>query len=566
MPESNDTGEAAAGAVDTAHAAHTAVTVIGAGPVGLALALDLARRGVPVRVVERDEKRFQGSRAKGIQPRTLEVLDDLGLADAARTAGGAYPPMGLHLGPFTKAWQMHATAPDSIGTPYPDVLLLPQYATTALLHDAVERLGVRVDFGARAVEITQDGGTCTVRLEDGRVLRSRYVVGADGGSSTVRKAAGIAFEGTTHENDRMILVDGTVDGLSRDQWHIWPRPRGRGIAACPLPGEDGRFQIMIRIRPDDPVDLTGPALATLLRRRAGASLTLRDITWSSVFRPNIRLAERYRNGRLLLCGDAAHVHTPAGAQGLNTGVQDAHNLGWKLQQVLAGADDALLDSYERERRPVAAQVLGRSTELYEGLRRTRPGGLTRGPDEHQLGISYFGGPLAPADAPRTANLRCGDRAPDAALPEATRTTGPADATRTTGSAGTRGTAGSAGTRGSAGSARRLFDLYRGPHFTALAFGADAATALDRLPWPPGGVPLRRHTVLTHTTPRTPEEEALLTAYGITEDTVVLVRPDGYIGDIGHPADSAGGGSGNSGGADGGGAPPVPPAIARLTAG
>lgn len=526
MPESHDTSRAAAGALDAD------VTVIGAGPVGLALTLDLARRGIPVRVVEREEKRFQGSRAKGIQPRTLEVLDDLGLADAARAAGGAYPPLGLHVGPFTKAWQMHATAPDSAGTPYPDVLLLPQYATTALLHDAVERLGVRVDFGARAVEITQDEETCTVRLEDGRVLGSRYVVGADGGSSIVRKAAGIAFEGTTDETDRMILVDATVDGLSRGHWHIWPRLRGRGIAACPLPGDAGRFQIMIKIRPDDPVDLTGTALAALLRRRAGTSLTLRDITWSSVFRPNIRLAERYRDGRLLLCGDAAHVHTPAGAQGLNTGVQDAHNLGWKLQQVLAGADDALLDSYERERRPVAAQVLGRSTELYEGLRRTRPSGLTRGPDEHQLGISYFGGPLAPSDTPRTANLRCGDRAPDAVLPRAT------ERTRVTGATGAMGET------ATTGSASRLFDLYRGPHFTALAFGAGAATALARLPWPPGGVPLRRHTVLPHTTPRTPDEAALLTAYGITEDTVVLVRPDGYIGDIRHKGEETGYGNGN----------------------
>ncbi|WP_277922085.1 MULTISPECIES: FAD-dependent monooxygenase [unclassified Streptomyces] len=260
---------------------------------------------------------------------------------------------------------------------------------------------------------------------------------------------------------------------------------------------------MIRIGPADPVDLTEPALAALLRRRVGRSLTLREVTWSSVFRPNVRLAERYRAGRLLLCGDAAHVHTPAGAQGLNTGVQDAHNLGWKLQQVLAGADDVLLDSYEHERRPVAAQVLGRSTELYEGLRRTRPGGLTRGPDEHQLDISYFGGPLAPADGPRTATLRCGDRAPDAALPEA------------------------------AGTANRLFDLFRGPHFTALAFGPRAATAVERLPWPTGGVPLRRHTVLGHTDPRTSREAALLATYGITEDTVLLVRPDGYVGQVSH---------------------------------
>ncbi|MGW1117576.1 FAD-dependent oxidoreductase [Streptomyces tanashiensis] len=482
------------------------VIVIGAGPVGLALTLDLARRGLTVRLVEREERRFEGSRAKGIQPRTLEVLDDFGLADAALAAGGAYPPMGLHLGPFTMSWRMHATAPDSAGTRYPDVLLLPQYATATLLHDAVERLGAHVEFGVRAEEITQDEETCAVRLDDGRLLTARYVVGADGGAGTVRKAAGIAFEGTTDETDRMILVDAAVDGLSRDHWHIWPRTGGRGVAACPLPGDDGRFQIMIRTRPGDPVEaetLTETRLAGLLRRRAGRSLTLRDISWTSVFRPNIRLAERYRNGRLLLCGDAAHVHTPAGAQGLNTGVQDAYNLGWKLQQVLAGADTALLDSYEQERRPVAAQVLGRSTELYEGLRRTRPRRLTRGPGEHQLDISYSGGPLAPTDAPRTTTLRCGDRAPDAPLPRPTTT------------------------------AARLFDLYRGPHFTALAFGARAAAAARRLPRPATGAPLRRHIALPHTTPRTPGEEALLSAYGITEDTLLLIRPDGHIGHIGH---------------------------------
>ncbi|WP_314622231.1 FAD-dependent monooxygenase [Streptomyces stackebrandtii] len=215
-------GTKESGAVGT----DASVIVVGAGPVGLALTLDLARRGVAVRLLERAGEGFAGSRAKGIQPRTLEVLDDFGLAGAALAAGSAYPPMGLHVGPFTKTWRMHATAPESAGTPYPEVLLLPQYATTALLREAVERLGVTIDFGARAVEVTQGEESCAVRLEDGRLLTARYVVGADGGSSTVRKAAGIAFEGTTDESDRMILVDGTVDGLSREHWHIWPRVHG----------------------------------------------------------------------------------------------------------------------------------------------------------------------------------------------------------------------------------------------------------------------------------------------------------------------------------------------------
>lgn len=484
----------------------TDVIVVGAGPVGLALALDLARRGIAVRLLERSEGTFPGSRAKGVQPRTLEVFDDLGIAAAARAAGAPYPPVGLHLGPFTKTWRMHRSAPETAATPYPDILLLPQYATTALLRAALERLGTAVDFRATAAEVTQDAGSASVTLEDGRRLRARYVVGADGGASTVRKAAGIRFEGDTDESDRMVIADAAVDGLSRDRWHVWPRPGGRTVAACPLPGGD-RFQLMFHLAPGDPADLTEPALAALLRRRVGRSLTLRDVTWSSLFRPNVRLAEHYRRGRLLLCGDAAHVHMPAGAQGLNTGVQDAHNLGWKLQQVLAGAPESLLDSYEGERRPVAAHVLGRSTELYEGLRRVRPGKLTRGPDEHQLNLSCSGGPLAPAGGPRTATLRCGDRAPDGPVP--------------------------ASPPGAPG-APRLFDLYRGPHFTALAFGARAAESLDRLPWPGRGAPLLRHTVLPHTAPRTAEEAGLLGLYGITEDTVVLVRPDGYIGHIATP--------------------------------
>uniref|UniRef100_UPI003C7E7853 FAD-dependent oxidoreductase n=1 Tax=unclassified Streptomyces TaxID=2593676 RepID=UPI003C7E7853 len=472
------------------------VIVVGAGPVGLALALDLARRGITARVLERGPGTFEGSRAKGVQPRTLEVFDDLGIAADARAAGGPYPPMGLHVGPFTKSWQMQHPAPAAAATPYPDILLLPQYATTALLHRALLAQGGTVEFGATAEQIAQDANAATVTTGDGRQLRARFVVGADGGGSTVRKAIGAAFEGSTDEADRMIIADARVDGLSPDRWHVWPRTGGRTTAACPLPGSD-LFQLMITIRPDDDADLTEEALAALLRRRAGRSLRLHGLTWASVFRPNIRLADRYRNGRLLIAGDAAHVHTPAGAQGLNTGIQDAYNLGWKLQQVLAGAPDGLLDTYQGERRPVAAKVLGRSTELYAGLKQPRSRALTRGDEERQLGLSYFGGPLAPSDAATTTALRPGDRAPDAPLPDGSR----------------------------------LFDLYRGPHFTALAFGTRAAEALDSLLWPTAGAPLHRHILPT---PATPDAANLLTAYGITDDTLVLVRPDGYIAHIHRP--------------------------------
>ncbi|MER7758170.1 FAD-dependent oxidoreductase [Streptomyces sp. NPDC097619] len=521
------------------------VLVVGAGPVGLTLALDLARRGLTVRVLERSAGTFEGSRAKGLQPRTLEVLDDLGLAAEARAAGGPYPRMGVHLGPFTASWRLQRPAAVALGSPYPDLLLLPQYALTALLHRAVvdgpAGRKVRVEFGITVEDVDQDAETASVRLSDGRTLRGRYVVGADGGGSTVRRAAGIPFPGHTDDADRMILADAVVDGLTRDRWHVWPRPGGRVTGACPLPGGD-RFQLMFKLAPDEPAgpaELTEEALRDRLRHRTGnGSLTLRALGWTSVFRPNVRLADRYRRGRVLLCGDAAHVYTPAGAQGLNTGVQDAYNLGWKLRQVLAGAPDALLDSYEGERRPIAARVLGRSTELYEGMRRGRPGALTRGREEHQLHLSYAGGPLAPPPPPgtdrarhRTNTLRPGDRAPDAALPYGLQEAELCPDGLTQGVLPGRD---------------RLFDLTRGPHFTALAFGPRARAALDRLPWPTHGAPLHRHALLTPTPTnggkapappratrrlRAEREERLMWHYGITCDTLLILRPDGHLAHI-----------------------------------
>jgi hypothetical protein len=196
------------------------------------------------------------------------------------------------------------------------------------------------------------------------------------------------------------------------------------------------------------------------------------------------MVEQYRSGRVLLAGDAAHVHTPAGAQGLNTGVQDSYNLGWKLGQVLAGTPDALLDTYESERLPVAARVLGISTQLYAWLEKRRLSSLRRGDEERQLGLNYQGTALAPLTSARTETLRVGDRAPD-------------------------------GREGS----KRLFDVFRGPHFTLLAF--DCAPAVD---WPGAGAPLHMITI-------TPVAKQLHRDYGITKPTQILIRPDGYIAHI-----------------------------------
>jgi len=470
----------------------TDVLVVGAGPVGLTLALDLARRDVRVRMVDRAPGTFPGSRAKGIQPRTLEVFDDLGIVDEAIAAGGAYPPVGAHLGPVTIPWRMFRHQDPTPQTPYPNVLLLPQSRTTDILRRAVQRHHVPVEFGTEVVEVCQDDLGATAVLASGQQIRARYLVGADGGASVVRKSSDLRFEGTTDDTDKMIIVDATIDGLSRDRWHMWRRTGGF-VGACPLP-HSPQFQVMIRLRPEENPDLSEPALAAQFRDLVGGSVTLRDVTWASIFRPNVRLVEQYRRGRIMVCGDAAHVHTPAGAQGLNTGVQDAYNLGWKLGQVLAGASEALLDSYGGERRPVAAQVLGRSSELYEGLRRPRASKFTRSDEDRQLTISYHGGPLAPADSLRTTTLRVGDRAPD----------GPV-----------------------MGQSARLFDLYRGPHFTLLGFGEQAVATLPSLSWAKRGAPLTRVAV----TEDRGSDGVLAQTYGITEDTQLLIRPDGYIAHI-----------------------------------
>jgi len=182
-------------------------------------------------------------------------------------------------------------------------------------------------------------------------LHARFMVGADGGASTVRAQAGIEFAGSTDDSDKMIVADVRVDQLSRNRWHIWPRLGGRFMGLCPLPGSD-KFQLMFRLKPDEEPSLERNAIDRLVRSVSNVRIT--DVSWASIFRPNVRLAARYRAGNVFLVGDAAHCHTPAGAQGLNTGVQDSYNLGWKLGQVIAGAPDSLLDTYEAERRPVAA--------------------------------------------------------------------------------------------------------------------------------------------------------------------------------------------------------------------
>lgn len=486
---------------------HADVIIVGAGPTGLALACDLARRGVHFRIVDKSDLPFGGSRAKGVQPRTQEVFDDLEIVDALRSEGAPYPPMNAHVWILRLKWHMHKVVRATQDVPYPNILLVPQWRTEKVLRDQLERHGYRVEQGCEIVGIEQDGERVNVQLrnEGGTHLASsRYLVAADGGRSFVRKSLGVGFEGSTTEEGRMIVGDLHVDGLSRDNWHVWPAAKGGPIGLCPLPHSE-LFQLMMKLAPGDEPELSEKEIQKRWLAATGLkSIRLRDPTWLSVFRPNVRMVDKYRVGRVFLAGDAAHVHTPAGAQGLNTGVQDAYNLGWKLSLVLRGAPETLLDTYQEERRPVAAAVLKLSSKLFEGHKVRGVPKLTRGDAERQLLLNYRGSSLAIDIESYRGKLQAGDRAPDAWCDGASRR-------------------------------QRFFDLFRGPHFTLLAFGDRASAAVSNLGWPQPDL-LRKFTVLRNGAAegnRTliDKNGAAHAIYGVAEQdsVVVLVRPDGYIG-------------------------------------
>lgn len=464
----------------------TDVLVVGAGPTGLALAVDLARRGVRARVVEKADRLFPGSRGKGLQPRSQEVLDDLGVIGAIHAAGGGYPVTQVWKdGRPAEEWDMFERFPPTPHAPYGEVWMIPQWRTQEILYERLRELGGSVDFGLALTGLRQDDTGVTAGLSDGSALRAGYVVAADGGRSAVRAALGIAMTGETVDPRPMLVADVRLEGLDRDHTHSWKQPAGPAIA-FPMAGTD-TFQFVALFPAPEAAAEPGPGVDTSAEgvRRLIAARThlpaeaVQEVLWASDFRPRAALADRFRDGRVLLAGDAAHIHSPAGGQGLNTSIQDAYNLGWKLGQVLRhGADTALLDSYEEERLPIAAGMLGLSTRLHRTGISSGEQVRQRGAETHQLGLGYAGGPLSVEARPALAEdaLTAGDRAPDAPL----------------------------------GDGERLFDVFRGPHFTLLAVGG--ATV-------PGSLP---------TWVRVRETDAPLVrqAYG---DGLFLIRPDGYIG-------------------------------------
>ena len=468
------------------------VLICGAGASGLTLAIELARRGVSFRLIEKQREPFHGSRGKGIQPRTQEVLEDLGILDRLVAAGGVYPPMRLYRDDGSYVERDIADRSDPTpAEPYHIPLMVPQVLTERIMRERLAELGHAVEFGCELVGFGQQGDgvlACLTGPHGEESIRVRYLVGADGGRSFVRHALGVDFPGKTL-GARAVVADVSLAGLSRGAWHQFnDGDMERLVAICPLAGTD-LFQLQAPVPHEGEIDVSAEGLERMIAGRTGRhDIRVSSVSWASVYAMNARLADRYRVGRAFLVGDAAHIHPPTGGQGLNTSVQDAYNLGWKLAAVLRGADEALLDTYEQERRPVAAAMLGLATRL---LDEQRQGQMRRGREVRQLDIGYPDSPLSRHLAERNGTPRAGDRAPDAPI------------------------------RGAAGQPSRLFELYKGPHCTLLVHEGAHHAIRPR----PG---LRIHRV-------GPESEIVdawghfRNAYGLEEGECVLIRPDGYIG-------------------------------------
>ncbi|MER0449716.1 FAD-dependent monooxygenase [Streptomyces sp. Edi4] len=441
-----------------AHTDTADVLIVGAGPVGLSAAAELARHGVRGRVIDRLPARLPYAKAVGIQPRTLELWDRMGLVrDILETAvplrgqlayvnGVAQPRLDLVLPPEV---------------PY-GFAALPQYETERLLEEYLAGLGVAVERGTELTSFCQDPDGVTACLTtasgDEEEVRVGHLVGCDGAHSTVRKGLGLSFEGAALPQEYM-LADVEVDWEMPPGFSVRSTHRAEGgsiddaLVCVPLPGAN-RYRLSMlappgrttgpagRPRPDqDPpgaargaagTDDAGqvahglggsrvPALSDIqavVDRLVPTGAALSALRWSSVFRISHRIVDRYGEGRVFVAGDAAHIHPPTGAQGMNTGIQDACNLAWKLALVVhRAAAPALLATYDAERRPVGEEVVGRTT-----VRHSSDGSqLGTGDDPHtlilreaQLLVGYRQGPLAtrpygPADAPQP-----GDRAPDCA--------------------------------------------------------------------------------------------------------------------------------------------------------
>jgi 2-polyprenyl-6-methoxyphenol hydroxylase-like FAD-dependent oxidoreductase len=547
------------------------VLVVGAGPTGLTLAAELCRHGVDCRVIEELETPHPWSKAAAVQARTVELLDDMGLAEALLAQSKAVVAIAVHAG-----GRRIAQLPiEGIASRYPHVYGVSQRVTEEVLLGGLLQLGGAVERGVR-LESFEEESECvraTLARSGGgpkEIVRARYIVGTDGAHSTVRKCLGLSFGGSSYE-ERLLQADlrATWPGrVADDEINAFLSEDGP-LAMFPL-FQDGRVRLVAMLMPGAPEPPESPPLETFQRlaaERGPKGIELSDPAWTVSFRIHCRSVERYRVGRAFLAGDACHIHSPLGGQGMNTGIQDAYNLAWKLGLVLRGrARPELLDAYQAERLPVAKQLLTTTDRMTRGMERavglrhpialglrdhlmslvSRLGLVQLGVAQRlsQTGVAYRDSPIVGQDRPSILKTRIGAIAGGAEDPTlvdwAAFGDGPAP--------GERAPDANAG-------GRDTLDLIRGTRHVLFLFDGAAATEggyrkLDAIALQVAArwgdlisvqivVPaVQRPEVLRAERVLLDPDGAFHRGFGARSECLYLIRPDGYVAYRCQPADGA----------------------------
>ncbi|KAL1672846.1 FAD binding domain-containing protein [Schizophyllum commune] len=527
--------------------AQTDVLIVGGGPSGLICALALAQNDARVRVVDKLATPRLGQKGSGIQPRTIELYKFLGLLDDVQARSGYPQPLVHYKLPggteIEREFAMAERVEPTPDVPYSNALMLAQDRHETLLREHLARHGIHVEMSTELLDFTQDGERVHVRLAKGcddaekavEELDVEFLIGADGGHSKVRKLLGLKFEGETRQMDKMVIGDIMVKppGLDKRKWHCWGDAKSKLVMMRPSEDQDlNRLALMVG-GPDIDNEKTASSREEFIKvfqEISGRSdIEFGELVTLGVFRPNIRMVDRFGEGRVFVVGDAAHTHSPTGGQGMNSCVQDAANLTWKLSLVLRGlASLSLLTTYTDERVPVIREMLGLTTRLLD--RTLRPGGNNkdegwrRGGALFMLGVHCRWSPLVvderreppEVDERESAyvgakGVCAGDRAPDAPVE---------------------------------GGVGHLFDLFKPTHHVVLVFSKDAArvdAVVDTVAGLPKGLAevtavLPKEGAADGTTKAThtlmDKDGHAYKAYEVSSDpTIVVVRPDGVIGAI-----------------------------------
>lgn len=509
--------------------------IVGAGPSGLTMAFELALHGIDCRVIEKRLERSRESRALGVQARTLEIFHQLGIVDEALAVGHQIRGGTL----YGNNRPIANVTLSQVKSPYPFVLSLPQAETERILERRLAELGVSVERGVELTDLaaTDTSAVATLGTRNESV-EARWVIGCDGAHSTVRTLLGIPFTGASFKESFMLADIRGISELDRDRAHIFLSGDGV-LVAIPLPENAWRLVTDHALENSSEVQPKLEDVIEVIAERAPDAIRAESAIWLSFFRIHRRLADSMRYGPCFLVGDAAHVHSPAGGQGMNTGIQDAHNLGWKLAYAVRGiARSEILDSYQPERHPIARGIL-RSTTAATRIATLRPPvlralrnrgaslvGKTSLPDRilpplvAETAVHYRGGPITDGTSLRlrTRKPRAGDRTPDVRF------------------------------RNIEGEGKSLLDYLRPTQFTLLFLCTETSEQAERLilavkdRFP--RLPLRILLVTRELPERATQSSEtvfdkdldLQEGLDARGPSVILIRPDGYIAHRSEPID------------------------------